>query len=216
MECQPQDLSVAERYKLLIGSITPRPIAFVSTVSPDGHLNIAPFSFFTAVGSNPMQVLFCPANAPDGGEKDTLRNAKMVEDGGQGEFVVNVVSESFARQMAAAAEPLPADQSEFDFAGLSTESSSEVQPPRLAESPVSFECRTVQVIRTNPGAPGGGNVVMGEVVHVRVIDDAVNERMHVDPAVIQTIGRMGGMSYCRTGDRFEMPMGAAALESMSE
>ena len=216
MELTPADLSVSERYKLLIGAVTPRPIAFVSTVSVEGFLNIAPFSFFTAVGSNPMQMLFCPANTPDGNEKDTLRNAKPAAEGGQGEFVVNVVSESYARQMASAAEPLAPEESEFTFSGLTPESSRVVKPPRLAESPVSFECRTVQVIRTNAGAPGGGNVVLGEVVHARVVDAAINERMHIDPSVIQTIGRMGGQSYCTTQDRFDMPMGRAALDQRGD
>ena len=93
MELKPDDMAWADRYKLLIGSVLPRPIAFVSTISPDGRPNIAPFSFFTAVGSNPMTMLFCPANHPDGSEKDTLRNAKPVSEGGTGEFVVSVVPE---------------------------------------------------------------------------------------------------------------------------
>ena len=87
-----------------------------------------------------------------------------------------------------------------------------VEPPRLAESPWSFECETVQIIRTNPGVPGGGNIVVGRVMHVFVRDDLVNERMHIDPTKLAAIGRMGGLGYCRTGDRFEMPMGRDALE----
>src|SRR2546426_1051574 len=166
MELDPQELSVAQRYKLLIGCIVPRPIAFVSTVSPDGRLNLAPFSFFNGVGSNPMTILFCPANKPDGGEKDSLRNCNPMSEGGTGEFVVNVATEEYERQVAACAEPLEYGESEFEMAGLHPTPSTVVRPPRLRESPVCFECRTVQVIRTNPGAPAGGNVVIGEVVHV--------------------------------------------------
>ncbi|HHN77523.1 MAG TPA: flavin reductase family protein, partial [Phycisphaerales bacterium] len=106
MECTPDELDLASRYKLLIGSVVPRPIALVSTISPSGRDNLAPFSFFTAVGSNPMTMLFCPANKPDGSEKDTLHNAKPTGEGGTGQFVVSVVTEEIVRRVAGAAEPL--------------------------------------------------------------------------------------------------------------
>lgn len=211
MHLDPAALSIADRYKLMIGCIIPRPIAFVSTISPDGRPNLAPFSFFAGVGSNPMTLLFCPANKEDGTEKDSLRNAKPAAEGGVGEFVVNIVSEAFERAMAACAEPLGYGESEFDLSGLTAAASTVVRPPRVAESPVSFECRTVQVIRTNPGAPSGGNIVIGEVVHIHARDGVLNQRLHADPDQIRAIGRMGGMGYCRTRERFEMPMGRAAL-----
>lgn len=212
MDLDPAALSIADRYKLLIGCIVPRPIAFVSTVSPDGRPNLAPFSFFAGVGSNPMTLLFCPANKDDGSEKDSLRNAKPPGEGGVGEFVVNTVSEEFERRMAAAAEALPYGESEFELAGLHASPSLRVRPPRLIESPVSFECETIQVIRTNPGAPSGGNVVIGRVVHAHARDGVFNERLHADPDALRAIGRMGGLSYCRTRERFQMPMGRRALE----
>ncbi len=209
MEIDPRSISQAERYKLLIGCITPRPIALVSTISPDGRPNLAPFSFFAGVGSNPMTLLFCPANTPEGTEKDTLRNCKPVENGGTGEFVVNVVSESFERAMAVCAEPLPYGESEFVLSGLSMAPSMVVKPSRVVESPVAFECRTLWVARTNPGAPAGGNVVLGEVVHVHVREGVLDDRFHADPEQLRTIGRMGGLTYCRTHERFTMPMGRA-------
>lgn len=212
MEIDPGTLSPADRYKLLIGCIVPRPIAVVATRSTDGRINLAPFSFFCGVGSNPMTLLFCPANKPDGSEKDTLRNCKAVNDGGTGEFVVNVAPEAIIRQVVAAAEPLEFGASEFDLTGLTPASSRVVKAPRLRESPVSFECRTLQVIRTNPGAPAGGNVVLGEVVHVHVRDDLINDRLHTDPGLLNAVGRMGGLAYCLTRDRFELPMGIAAME----
>ena len=213
MELDPAALDQPSRYKLLIGCIVPRPIAFVSTVSPDGRHNLAPFSFFNGVGSDPMMLLFCPANKADGTEKDTLRNCKPVAEGGTGEFVVNIVSESFERQMAACAEPLAYGESEFELSGLHAAASARVRPARVADSPVCFECRTLQVIRTNPRKPAGGNVVLGEVVHVFVRDDVINERLHTDPAKLRAIGRMGGTGYCRTNERFEMPMGREAIEA---
>jgi flavin reductase (DIM6/NTAB) family NADH-FMN oxidoreductase RutF len=216
MEIHPADLALAERYKLLIGCIVPRPIAFVSSISPDGRVNLAPFSFFNGVGSNPMTLLFCPGNKPDGSEKDTLRNVRPttrpVEKGGTGEFVVNVASEPYIRKVAAAAEPLGYGESEFELTGLGAATSRVVKPPRVAESPVAFECRTLHIHSTNPGKPGGGNVVIGEVVHIYVRDDLLNDRMHVDADMLAAVGRMGGLGYCRTRDRFEMPMGRAALE----
>ena len=213
MELDPADLSVAERYKLLIGAIVPRPIGFVSTASADGRPNLAPFSFFNGVGSNPMTVLFCPGNAPDGSEKDTLRNAKPRAEGGTGEFVVNLAVEAYHREVAAAAEDLAYGDSEFELTGLTPAPSTVVAPPRVAESPVAFECRTTEVLRTNPGAPGGGNVVLGRVVHIHLEDGLVNERFHVDPEKLRAVGRMGGATYVSTRDRFDVPRGRAALET---
>lgn len=207
MEFSPAQLGMAERSKLMTGAIVPRPIAFVSTVSPDGRPNIAPYSFFCGVGSNPMTLLFCPANNTDGSDKDSLRNALPPDQGGTGEFVVNVVQFAYARQMSMAADALPYGESEFDYAGLHTAPSHVVRAPRLRESPVAFECRTLQVIRTNPGAIAGGNIVLGEIVHVFVRDDLLNDRLHVDPATLDAVGRLGGLSYCRIHDRFDMPRG---------
>lgn len=212
MELTPESLAVADRYKLLIGGIVPRPIAFVSTISQKGEQNLAPFSFFTGVGSDPMTLLFCPANKDDGSEKDTLRNCKCEDEGGQGEFVVNVVSEAFVRQMSAAAEPFPYGVNEFRAVGLTAVPSVAVRPARVGESVMSFECRTERVIRTNPGAAGGGNVVIGRVLHVHVRDGVADERLHVDPALVDAVGRMGGRSYCRTRDRFDVPLGMKALD----
>ncbi len=211
MELDPERLTIAERYRLLIGGIVPRPIAFVSTISPEGALNLAPFSFFTGIGSNPMTLLFCPGNHPDGSEKDTLRNAKPEAEGGTGEFVVNAAIEDYRRAVAAAAEPLPPAASEFDLVGLTPRPSTAVRPPTVAESPVAFECRTLEVLRTAPGEPGAGNVVVGRVLHVHVDDELLDERLRIDPARLRAIARMGGAGYATTRHRFEMPRGRAAL-----
>ncbi len=212
MELSPAALAQPDRYKLLIGGIVPRPIAFVSTVSLDGRHNLAPYSFFCAVGSNPMTMLFCPANKMDGTEKDSLLNARPVSEGGVGEFVVNVATDAIARQVAASAEPLDYGDSEFLLTGLTPAPSRVVKPPRVLESPISYECRTLQVIRTQAGAAAAGNVVFGEVVHVWVDDRIINERHHIDPAALDAIGRMGGIEYARTRERFSIPVGRKALE----
>ncbi len=212
MEFDPAQLGVAERYKLLIGGIVPRPIAWVSTISSEGTTNLAPFSFFTGVGSDPMSLLFCPANAADGEEKDTLRNAKPVEEGGQGEFVVNIVSNPQAEVMAATAEALGPEESEAERFGVAMVPSSVVAPLRVADSKVHYECRTSRILRLNPGEPGGGNVVVAEVVHVHLADTVLGERLHVDPSELDAIGRMGGFAYARTRDRFEIHPGIRGAE----
>ena len=213
MHIDPAALASADRYKLLIGAIVPRPVAFVSTVSPGGRANLAPFSFFAGVGSNPMTLLFCPANKPDGTDKDTLRNCLPAAEGGVGEFVVNIAPLAIARRLAACAEDLPFGESEFSLAGLTPAPSHSVRPPRVAECAIAFECATHQVVRTNPGAPAGGNIVIGRVVHVVAADGLVNERYHVNPDILDAFGRMGGTGYCTSRDRFSMPMGRAALDA---
>lgn len=220
MELTPQDLAAADRYKLLIGLIVPRPIAFVSTISTDGRTNLAPFSFFCGVGSEPMMLAFCPATGggdAEGSDKDTLRNARPANpdnpaDGGTGQFVVNIVTEAIARQVAACAEALPYGDSEFDLSGLTPIASSVVKPPRVAECPAALECVTRQIVETNPGVPSSGNLVLGEVVRVHAAEGLLNDRHHTDPERLAAFGRMGGPSYCTTRDRFDLPWGRAALE----
>lgn len=211
MQIDPASLAQPDRYKLLIGAVVPRPIAVVSTRSPDGRLNVAPFSFFNGVGSDPLMLLFCPANKADGGEKDTLRNAKPESEGGTGEFVVNVATEDILDRVVGTAEPLPEDESEFELTGLTPADSVRVKAPRVRESPVSFECETWQVIRTNPGRRAGGNIVIGRVVWIHVRDDLVNERFHIDPERLAAVGRMGGIGYALTRQRLELPAGRGAI-----
>ena len=213
MQLDPATLDAERAYKLLIGAIMPRPIAVVGTRSPDGtSVNLAPFSFFCGVGSNPVTLCFCPANDESGGEKDTLRNAKPVAEGGSGEFTVSVAPHRIIRQVVAAAEGLGYGESEFALAGLTPIDGVQVGAPRVAESPVAFECRTMQVIRTNPGAPSGGNLVLGRVVMIHVDDAVIDARGRIDPAQLDLVGRMAGLGYCTTRDRFDLPWGRAALE----
>ncbi len=214
MQFDPDALSLPDRYKLLIGAIVPRPIAWVSTISTDARHNLAPFSFFNGVGSNPLTLLFCPANNADGSEKDTLRNCKPLAEGGTGQCVVNIVSEELTARMAATAAELPHGESEFAFAGVTPAPSVRVRPPRVLESPVSYECETQQVIRTNPGAPSAGNVVIARVLYIHVRDDLLDDRHRIDPDKLRAVGRMGGEVYARTADRFDMPRGREALEQV--
>ena len=155
MTIDPATIDTRTTYKLMIGMIVPRPIAFVSTVSAAGVLNLAPFSFFTGLGANPPAVCFCPSNRADGSHKDTLVNIEAT-----GEFVVNMVSEAIAEQMNLTSGEYPPDVDEFALSGLTPTPSQAVKPPRVRESPAAMECRLLQVVRISP-LPDGGNLVIG-------------------------------------------------------
>ena len=198
MIVDPAVSSIHDIERLLVGVILPRPIAFVSTLSLDGVANLAPFSFFTAVCPKPPVICFCNSiRTRDGQKKDTLRNVEAT-----GEFVVNVVSEDFAQQMVACSGDYPPDVSEFDISGLTPIPSDLVKPARVKESRVQMECRLLQVVTVST-EPGGGSLVMGEVLRFHV-DESVIEQGRVDPDKLRPIGRMGGIEYVRTTDRFSM------------
>lgn len=185
-------------YQHMVHCIVPRPIAWVSTISADGTTNVAPFSFFTGVGSRPPSLLFCPANDRHGEPKDTLRN---IQD--TGDFVINIVPFAVAEKMNASAENLPPERSEFDAVGLTAVASHKVKAPRVAESPVQFECTKMQVLHIGEG-PGGANIVIGNIVHLRIDDSVVGAKGLVDPDLLDAVGRMGGVTYCRTNSRFDL------------
>jgi len=185
-------------YKLMVGIIVPRPIAFVSSISPDGVLNLAPFSFFTGISANPPVVCFSPMiRGSDATCKDTLRNVEATH-----EFVINIVSEDFAEQMNACSAEFPPEVDEFAASGLTPVPSDLVHPPRVGESRVSMECRLVQVVHVSK-KPLGGSLVIGEVVRFHIADELF-DNFKIDPDGLNAIGRMGGPAYVRTRDRFDM------------
>jgi flavin reductase (DIM6/NTAB) family NADH-FMN oxidoreductase RutF len=213
MEVDPASVGASRLYGLLISTIVPRPIAVVGTVSPTGALNLAPFSFFTGISSTPPLVAFCPANREDGGEKDTLANAKPVAEGGTGCFSISVATEANIRRVVACAEDLAPGESEFDLSGLSPRPCLRIAAPCVGESPVRFECETVEVRRFAPGVPDGGNLVIGRIVRLAIDDAVLDARGRIDPSLLAAVGRVGGLGYVRTRDRFEVPRGRAALEA---
>lgn len=199
MLIDPVETSSSDVYRLMIRAIVPRPIAWVSTTSAEGILNLAPFSFFTAIASNPPTLCFAPGRrTADGGKKDTLRNVEET-----GEFVVNVVTEALAEKMNRTATDFPFGVSEFSEVGLTPAPSQQLRVPRVAESPVSFECRRRDIIHVGRDGVGGAALVIGEIVMIHV-DDAVLNEGKVDPDRLAAVGRMGGMEYTRTRDRFTM------------
>jgi flavin reductase (DIM6/NTAB) family NADH-FMN oxidoreductase RutF len=182
-------------YKLLIGTVVPRPIAFVSTVSAEGVRNLAPFSFFQVICAEPPTVCFATGfRVPS---KDTLVNVKAT-----GEFVVNLVSEEIAEKMNLCSGDYPAAIDEFQVSGLTPVASDLVKPPYVLESHVNMECRLVQTVEISK-RPMGGTLIIGEVVRFH-IDGEIMENFRVDPDKLRAVGRMGGNEYTRTRERFQM------------
>jgi flavin reductase (DIM6/NTAB) family NADH-FMN oxidoreductase RutF len=190
---------VLDVYHLLVGIVTPRPIAWVTSLDAEGRVNLAPFSFFNAFGANPPVVVFSPTLRRDGSRKDTLLNVEAT-----GEFVLNAAVESVAEQMNLSSSELPHGQSEIELAGLSTLPSLKVKPPRIAASPVHMECKVLQIIPIGNG-PIAANLVIGEVLVIHVSESVLDSTGKIDPRKLKTIARLGGDSYCRSTDLFEMP-----------
>ena len=199
----PQQESVQNIYKLMIGAIVPRPIAFVSSLDVRGVRNLAPFSFFNGVSADPPVVLFCASVRREdpqrglGPHKDTLLNVIDTR-----EFVINVVTESIAEKMNLTSAQVPPDVDEFELSGLTPLPSELVKPPRVAESPVQMECRLRQVVEISEKLHGS-TIVLGDVLRFHVREDLV-ENFRIDADKLAAIGRMGGPTYVRTRDRFDL------------
>ncbi|HVT99160.1 MAG TPA: flavin reductase family protein [Acidobacteriaceae bacterium] len=199
LRVDPEGTAPEKIYKLMIGVIVPRPIAFVSSVDEHGIRNLAPFSYFTGCSTNPPVVCFVTAvRSGPRPSKDTLHNVLATN-----EFVVNIVSEEFAGQMNATSAEVGPEVDEFELAGLTPMASELVKPPRVAESHIHMECRLRQVLHISD-RPGGGSLILGDVLRFH-IDQAIVDNYKVDPQKLRAIGRMGGPTYVRTGDRFDMP-----------
>lgn len=186
-------------YKVLVSCVTPRPIAWVSTLSVHGVPNLAPFSFFNAVGANPPSLLFCPANHADSRKKDTLINVEST-----GEFCVNIVPFALAHAMNETSADLPFEVSEFERAGLIAEPCLKIKPPRVKDAPVQLECKVHHIIHLGTG-PIGSNIVIGTIAAIHVADSVLDSDGHIDHRKLDTIGRMGRNWYARTTEAFELP-----------
>jgi flavin reductase (DIM6/NTAB) family NADH-FMN oxidoreductase RutF len=182
-------------YRTLAGAVIPRPIAWVSSLSPEGVENLAPYSFFNVVSTSPPVVMFAPTDRSDRPEglSDSARNALDTE-----EFVVNVVTEPLAEAMNATSATLPPDESEFDHANLERAASETVAPPRVAAAEVAFECELYESIDV-----GSNTMVLGEVVSV-YLDEDVTTDGKLDVEKLDAIGRLSGSYYSRTDGRFRM------------
>jgi flavin reductase (DIM6/NTAB) family NADH-FMN oxidoreductase RutF len=196
MELDPQTMKSESTYKLLIGCVVPRPIAWVSTVGADGVNNLAPFSFFMGVCGDPPTIAFSSGpRAKD--HKDTVRNAEHT-----GDFVVNIVDDDRAEAMNLSSGEYPAGVDEFALTGLTAAPGVKVRAPRVVEAPVSLECRVAQVI---PVGRGPHSLVLGEIVYFHVRDDVYEAATgRIDVARLKPIGRLAGHQYSYIHDIFEM------------
>lgn len=199
MIIDPSKQDLRANYKLLIGAVLPRPIAFVSTADADGNPNLAPFSFFTGATPAPPTVVFAPLRRfSDGQEKDTLRNIRAT-----GEFVVNVVTEDIVELANDTAVEFAPGVSEFAETGLTPVPCEVVKAPRVGESPISMECRLIQVVDLGPEAAGGGSLVIGEVLRFHVRDDLIEDG-RIDTEALHPVGRLAGSEYTTLGRRFTL------------
>ncbi|MCX6060162.1 MAG: flavin reductase family protein [Chloroflexi bacterium] len=199
MEIDPTTISYKSVYKIITGSILPRPIGWISSIDSSGRPNLAPFSFFNAVCSNPPTVLFCASiRGSDGKTKDTLNNVRATN-----EFVVNIVTEELLQAMNASSIEAPPDFDEFNYAGLTLAPSVMIKPPRVKESPIHYECRVKQIIDISD-QPGGASIVIGSIVHIHVDDGVMFGEDKIDLTALKPIGRLMGSGYCRVTDIIEI------------
>lgn len=195
----PAELSMGDAHRLLLHCVSPRPIAFVSTVSSDGRANLAPFSYFMAGGANPPSVAISPLTGRDGSPKDTLRNIQET-----GEYVINVVTYAMRERMNTASAEFPYGVDEWREAGFSSVPGTRVKPCRVADSPLAIECRLHEVVRHGEG-PLSANYVIGEVVYFHVAKSVMPDDT-LDPRLVDYISRLGGEWYgrCTPESLFEM------------
>jgi flavin reductase (DIM6/NTAB) family NADH-FMN oxidoreductase RutF len=204
MDVLPSELAHRDLYGLVLNAVGPRPIAWVSTVSAKGQPNLAPFSFFNAVCMDPPLLAFAPGLRPSknaesahGEPKDTLRNVRETK-----EFVVNIVTYDLIEPMNATSGEYDATVNEWELAKVTPQPSRIVRPARVAESPVSFECKLYQILDFSP-APPGSSLVIGQIVAIHVNDAHVKDGQ-VDRDSLDLVGRMGGIQYTRTTNRIEL------------
>jgi flavin reductase (DIM6/NTAB) family NADH-FMN oxidoreductase RutF len=198
MQIDIAKISVQETYQWMVSLVTPRPIAWVTSVSPEGVVNLAPFSFFNTFGANPPVVVFSPTLTRTGGKKDTLLNIEQSR-----EFIIHAATERDVENVNASSATMPRDKSEVEFLGLETVPGVRVGVPRLAGSSFAMECRLIQIVPIGEG-PVSANLVIGEVLMLHVDPGILGEDGKVDPRKLQAVARLGGDDWCRSRDLFQM------------
>ena len=186
MKIDVKELDKSQIYKLMTSVIVPRPIAWISTVSKDGVYNIAPFSYFAGVSSQPPIIMVSIGRKENGEKKDTWQN---IED--TGEFVVNIVVKQLAEKMNITSAPFAPEEDEFEKANLTPKKADIVKAPLIEEAPINIECKKYKIV--NIGKMG---VIFGEILKFHIRDDILNEKGYVDTTKLEIVGRMGGANYC--------------------
>jgi len=191
----PGDLPPRDAYRLLISAVVPRPIGWTSTIGADGTLNLAPFSFFNAVGGTPPTVMIAVGQR-QGNPKDTLRNVRET-----GEFVINIVDEDLAAAMNETSGEWAYDVDEFDRAGLITAPSIDVKPPRVANAPIALECKVTQIV---PVIDTTYTLILGRVLRYHLRANLLRSNGLIDASALKPVARLGGDEYATIGRVFEM------------
>src|SRR6187551_1480530 len=188
----PKEITTPQMHAYLLGAVTPRPIAFASTVDKDGNVNLSPFSFFNCFGSNPPLLIFSPARrGRDNTTKHTFENVNEVP-----EVVIHIVKYDMVQQMSLSSTEYAKGVNEFEKAGFTEVPSVMVKPPRVAEAPIAFECKVIQIIPT--GSQGGaGNLVICEVLCMHIDETILDDEGRIDPFKLDAVARLGGDYYCR-------------------
>lgn len=198
MHYDPEELEQKAIYKLLSGIVIPRPIGWISSISKKGILNLAPFSFFNAVGDDPPHVMFS-AGRNQNSNQDTVKNVLETK-----QFVVNMVTEELAEQMNKTAQSIPSDESEFDFANLTPIPSIKIKPPRVKESPITMECELVHHYTLENNRFGGSTLLIGKVIMFHVNDELILDDFKINQENYLPIARLAGSNYSKIGEIFSV------------
>ena len=198
MQFDPQELEQTAIYKLLTGIIIPRPIGWISTISEDGINNLAPFSYFNAVGDDPPHVMFSTVHS-NNSNKDTLNNVLATK-----QFVVNMVTEDLVAQMNMTSQPISANESEFELAGLTPIASSLVLPPRVKESKITMECEMVHHYKLENSKTGGATIVIGKIVLFHIDESVLLDNYKINIENYKPISRLAGSNYSKLGEIFSI------------
>lgn len=198
MQFDPQKIEQSAIYKLLTGAIIPRPIGWISTVSEDGIYNLAPFSFFNAVGDDPPHVMFSTVRGNDT-NKDTLNNVLATK-----QFVVNMVTEALVEQMNLTAQPIPSNESEFELTNLTPIPSLKIKAPRVKESPITMECELVHHYSLENHKFGGATIIIGKVVMFHVDETVLLDNYKINLETYKPVARLAGSNYSKLGEIFSV------------
>ncbi|MBP8157616.1 MAG: flavin reductase family protein [Flavobacterium sp.] len=197
----PNELDYSAVYKLLTGAIIPRPIGWISSVSEEGINNLAPFSYFNAVGDDPPHVMFSVGRS-NNSNKDTLNNVLATK-----QFVVNMVTEELAEQMNATAQSVPSEVDEFELANVTPIASVKVKPMRVKESPITFECELVHHYFLEDHKNGGACIIIGRIVMMHFDDEVLLDNYKINLETYKPISRLAGANYAKLGELFSIKRG---------
>lgn len=198
MQFDPAELDQAAIYKLLSGAVIPRPIGWISSISAGGLVNLAPFSFFNAIGDDPPHVMFSTVRT-NGRNKDTLNNVLETK-----QFVVNMVTEETVVQMNETANVVPQDVNEFELAGLTAVPSTVVKPPRVGESPIQFECELVHHYALENHKSGGAVLMVGRIVMFHFDESVLLDNYKINMETYRPVARLAGSNYAKLGEVFSV------------